>query len=173
MQKTHHYWRILTKCSLRNYPIRVQILIGVHPGEQKSDGVHPSQQRSRIFVEVKILLLNVCWGARWNQFIFSCIRFGKFSLFVLKTANLEVVGNFYPLPCRIGLSLFLSTINPILEPPWLTSISVGLILLIFEIWRPWRGWNTFIHSANRWKIRTISDHLVPWLTKIGFSANYV
>ena len=45
--------------------------------------------------------------------IFSCIRFGKFSLFVLKTANLEVVGNFYPLPCRIGLSLFLSSNNPI------------------------------------------------------------
>ena len=38
--------------------------------------------------------------------IFSCIRFGKFSLFVLKTVDLEVVDNFYPLPCRIGLSVF-------------------------------------------------------------------
>ena len=31
--------------------------------------------------------------------IFSCIRFGKFSLFVLKMVDLEVVDNFYPLPC--------------------------------------------------------------------------
>ena len=35
----------------------------------------------------------------------SFFRFEKFSLFLLKTADLEALGNFYPPPCRIGLML--------------------------------------------------------------------
>ena len=38
----------------------------------------------------------------------------NFSLFPLKTADLETVGSFYPALCTIGLSLCLSSINPIL-----------------------------------------------------------
>ena len=42
------------------------------------------------------------WGR--GEGVFSCLRFENFSLLPLKTADLEAVGNFYPAPCRIGLS---------------------------------------------------------------------
>ena len=52
-----------------------------------------------------------------NDIMYSkaCLIFENFSLLPLKTADLEAVGNFYPAPCRIGLGLSLSSINPILH----------------------------------------------------------